>query len=194
MNEASFAAPQKAASLKNEREIAWAASAIPPVMTIQPSSNLIRWLQSEIVLFFLVNFTFLKKWCLLRAPTMTLFSCCFFYGWSAYPLIKSFFIRACQTIMFYLFRIPFVSDLKWNHIWGNSKRGVMVPAVAPSAYSLHPWKAHVLQMEISIFQSTGSYANNHLSMKRALNYILMWNKNRDGPCAKEKKTKKKWNS
>lgn len=42
MNEASFAAPQNAASLKNEREIAWAASAIPPVMTIQPSSNLIR--------------------------------------------------------------------------------------------------------------------------------------------------------
>lgn len=89
--------------------------------------------------------------------------------------------------MFYLFRFPFVSDLKWNHIWGNSKRGVMVPAVAPSAYSLHPWKARVLQMEISIVQSTGSYANNHLSMKRALNYILMWNKNRDGPCAKKKK-------
>lgn len=114
----------------------------------------------------------------------------FFYGWSAYPLIKSFFIRACQTIMFYLFRIPFVSDLKWNHIWGNSKRGAMVPAVAPSAYSLHPWKARVLQMEISIFHSTGSYANNHLSMKRALNYILMWNKNRDGPCAKGKKRRR----
>ncbi len=62
----------------------------------------------------------------------------------------------------------------------------MVPAVAQSAYSLHPWKARVLQMEISIFQSTGSYANNHLSMKSALNYILMWNKNQDGLCAKEK--------
>lgn len=106
-----------------------------------------------------------------------------------HALIKSLFIRACHTFMFYLFSIPFVSDLKWNHIWGNSKRGVMVPAIAQSAYSLHPWKARVLQMEISIFQSTGSYANNHLSMKRAPNYILMWNKNQDGLCAK-----KKWNS
>lgn len=70
--------------------------------------------------FFLVNFT-LKKQHLLRAPTMALFSS-IFYGRVPYPLIKSFFIRDCQTIMFYLFHIPFVSDLKWNHIWGNSKR------------------------------------------------------------------------
>lgn len=110
-----------------------------------------------------------------------------FYKWVAYPLIQSLFIRGCQTIMFYLFSISFVSNLKWNHIWGNSKRGVMVPAIAQSAYSLHPWKAHVLRMEFSIFQSTDSYTNNHLSMKRALNYILMWNKNRDGPSAKEKR-------
>lgn len=116
-----------------------------------------------------------------------------FYGWAPHPLIKSLFICACQTFMFYLFSIPFVSDLKWNHIWGNSKRGVMVPAVAQSAYSLHPWKARVLQMGISIFQSTGSYANNHLTMKSALNYILMGNKKPRWTVRKRKK-KNKWKS
>ncbi len=135
---------------------------LSPVMTIQPSSNLIRWLQSATVLFFLVNFTPKNQ------HQQWLYSLGF-YGWAPYPLIKSLFICACQTFMFYLFSIPFVSDLKWNHIWGNSKRGVMVSAVAQSAYSLHPWKARVLQMRISIFQSTGSYANNHLTMKSALN-------------------------
>ncbi len=90
------------------------------VMTIQPSSNLIRWLQSAIVLFFfLVNFTPKKQ------HQQWLYSLGF-YGWTPYPLIKSLFICACQTFMFYLFSIPFVSDLKWNHIWGNSKRGVLI--------------------------------------------------------------------
>lgn len=159
---------------------------LSPVMTIQPSSNLIRWLQSAIALFFLVNFTPKKQ------HQQWLYSLVF-YGWAPHPLIKSLFICACQTFMFYLFSIPFVSDLKWNHIWGNSKRGVMVPAVAQSAYSLHPWKACVLQMGISIFQSTGSYANNHLTMKSALNYILMGNKKPRWTVRKRKK-KNKWKS
>lgn len=90
--------------------------------------------------------------------------------------------RSCFTSSIFL-----LSLILNGIIYGETQRGVMVPAVAPSAYSLHPWKARVLQMEISIFQSTGSYANNYLSMKRPLNYILMWNKNRDGPCAKEKR-------
>lgn len=90
--------------------------------------------------------------------------------------------RSCFTSSIFL-----LSLILNGIIYGETQRGVMVPTVAQSAYSLHPWKAHVLQMEISIFQSTGSYANNYLSMKRPLNYILMWNKNRDGPCAKKKR-------
>lgn len=35
----------------------------------------------------------------------------------------------------------------------------------------------------------GKYANKHLSMKRVLNYILMLNEDRGGPCVEKKE---KW--